>query len=455
MDSKFEFDAGSDDDSDVENYLPGYRRRKQGASTDADCKPSSVESSTGLGSAVKGSELDDSDEDEDDYARETKATTSSAPSKPPLRGLGPPVAQSKDVDDNFDDFGSAKSAAVHTSTADGGKASLDQRRGAMLRCCARGGDTPDTHEMQQCFIVRDRNGTNYMSPVYRLYREPPAGEDRSRATFLASARKRVLKGGSNFLISLESTPTDRTSDGIVGKLRGDWSGGQYTIYDHGLNPAKTQNKRLIRRELGLVQFEYDQTGPGTLRAVLPMVSAAGVIDVWQPDDPEQTIAGVMERGNRGRAGDGAQLLVLENKRPHWDETQKGHVLNFQGRVTQSSVKNFQLRCEAISGDLTVLQFGRVDKNTFTMDYAHPLCALQAFAMCLSVFDGKVSDFKDLETMLGAKPDTKLDDEVDGGYGQSSRRVEGSMTGSRGLFGNLSERIPTRQYLADKVKRFSS
>lgn len=33
------------------------------------------------------------------------------------------------------------------------------------------------------------------------------------------------------------------------------------------------------------------------------------------------------------------------QRPKWDETIGGHVLNFQGRVTMSSVKNFQLVCD--------------------------------------------------------------------------------------------------------------
>lgn len=155
------------------------------------------------------------------------------------------------------------------------------------------------------------------------------------------------------------------------------------------------------------------------------------------------------RARADHRGGGAetQLLTLENKRPHWDEAQKGHVLNFNGRVDKPSVKNFQLRCEEISGDLTVLQFGRVDKNLFTMDYAHPLCPLQAFAMCLSVFDGKVADYN-LDSLLGAKGGPDAKDEVESGYGPSSRRVEGSMTGSTGLFSSL----PSGQYLFDKKKR---
>ena len=37
------------------------------------------------------------------------------------------------------------------------------------------------------------------------------------------------------------------------------------------------------------------------------------------------------------------LVVLQ--RPKWDDSVGGHVLNFHGRVTKSSVKNFQLGCD--------------------------------------------------------------------------------------------------------------
>jgi hypothetical protein len=55
-------------------------------------------------------------------------------------------------------------------------------------------------------------------------------------------------------------------------------------------------------------------------------------------------------------------------------------------------------CENISGEDTVLQFGRVDKNRFTMDFKYPLSPLQAFAICLASLDGKVSDSSALNGM---------------------------------------------------------
>jgi hypothetical protein len=38
----------------------------------------------------------------------------------------------------------------------------------------------------------------------------------------------------------------------------------------------------------------------------------------------------------------ADLVELHNKTPIWNEETQSYVLNFHGRVTQASVKNFQI-----------------------------------------------------------------------------------------------------------------
>jgi len=41
-------------------------------------------------------------------------------------------------------------------------------------------------------------------------------------------------------------------------------------------------------------------------------------------------------------------------------------------------------------DKIILQFGKVGKDMFTMDYRYPLSAFQAFAISLSTFDTKLA-----------------------------------------------------------------
>ncbi|KAF8405242.1 hypothetical protein HHK36_010143 [Tetracentron sinense] len=89
-------------------------------------------------------------------------------------------------------------------------------------------------------------------------------------------------------------------------------------------------------------------------------------------------------------------LVLKNKAPRWHEQLQCWCLNFRGRVTVASVKNFQLvaavepshNVSLVEQEKVILQFGKIGKDIFTMDYCYPLSAFQAFAICLSSFDTK-------------------------------------------------------------------
>ncbi|RCV33187.1 hypothetical protein SETIT_7G062600v2 [Setaria italica] len=99
-------------------------------------------------------------------------------------------------------------------------------------------------------------------------------------------------------------------------------------------------------------------------------------------------------------------LVLCNKASRWHEQLQCCCLNFRGRVTVASVKNFQLIASAAqaaaagasapparqtpqpqaSSSHDTLQRIR----SITMDYRYPLSAFQAFAICLTSFDTKLA-----------------------------------------------------------------
>lgn len=113
------------------------------------------------------------------------------------------------------------------------------------------------------------------------------------------------------------------------------------------------------------------------------------------------IAGPNEEEDGGKS----RPLVLKNKPPRWHEQLQCWCLNFRGRVTVASVKNFQLiagvpapppgapapsQPNQSDHDKILLQFGKVGKDMFTMDYRYPLSAFQAFAICLSSFDTKLA-----------------------------------------------------------------
>lgn len=72
-------------------------------------------------------------------------------------------------------------------------------------------------------------------------------------------------------------------------------------------------------------------------------------------------------------------LVMHNKAPMWNESSQVYQLDFGGRVTQESAKNFQI----IFKGRQVMQFGRIDGNAYTLDFQYPFSALQAFAVALA------------------------------------------------------------------------
>mmetsp|Transcript_9722 Transcript_9722/g.21654 ORF Transcript_9722/g.21654 Transcript_9722/m.21654 type:complete len:638 (+) Transcript_9722:1618-3531(+) len=84
------------------------------------------------------------------------------------------------------------------------------------------------------------------------------------------------------------------------------------------------------------------------------------------------------------------LLALQNRQPWWNFELGAFVLNFGGRVSVASVKNFQL-CERTQQDHVMLQFGRIrGRHAFTMDFQYPLTAFQAFAIAISSLQSKIA-----------------------------------------------------------------
>ncbi|CBI19713.3 unnamed protein product, partial [Vitis vinifera] len=244
---------------------------------------------------------------------------------------------------------------------------------------------PGPRESQiQCFIKRER-----ATSTFRLYLglSPALSGDASK--LLLAARKIRRATSTEFVISLLGDDFSRATNAYVGKLKSNFLGTKFTIYDsqpphdpavHGnynvatisyeLNVLRTRGPRRMHCTMHWIPISAIQEG-GT--APTPMTFAKCQKDQF-PQNP----------------------LVLKNKAPRWHEQLQCWCLNFKGRVTVASVKNFQLvaavePCQNVSvaeQEKVILQFGKIGKDIFTMDYRYPLSAFQAFAICLSSFDTK-------------------------------------------------------------------
>jgi len=248
---------------------------------------------------------------------------------------------------------------------------------------------PRSGGMIQCRIVRDRSGLHKLYPKYRM--ETDAG------MFMMAALKQKQNKTSNYAISmLEGEAITKDCDGFIGKLRSDFMGLEFVAYSPGHNPSKLTKKekaepetmQRLRQELVAVQYSSSlwgskPRGPRKMNIVLPRVQPSGerLVCRTMHSDVEGLVA-LQKKGT-------TQLIdPYINKSPKWNDQIGAYVLNFNKRVTQASVKNFQL-CQTEDPDTVYLQFGRIDKEVFNIDFRFPVSPFQAFAIALSSFDYKL------------------------------------------------------------------
>ncbi|XP_065842906.1 tubby-related protein 3-like [Oscarella lobularis] len=238
----------------------------------------------------------------------------------------------------------------------------------------------------QCRLTRDTRGLDKKKfPWYYLHLE----RDDGKKIFLLAARRRKKSKTSNYIISTDPTDLARDGESFKGKLRSNFMGTQFTIYDSGVNPLKGEalpDGSNVREELAAVTYETNVFGIKGPRKMCVIIPAMGIDRNRLSVRPKKAEETLLERWKRN---DMQNLLCLHNKAPQWNEDTQSYVLNFHGRVTKASVKNFQI-IHAEDPDYIVMQFGRVSEDVFTMDFNYPVSAVQAFAITLSSFDSKLA-----------------------------------------------------------------
>lgn len=301
----------------------------------------------------------------------------------------------------------------------------------------------------QCFIKRDKSNLTYhlflcLSPALLV----------ENGKFLLSAKRTRRTTCTEYVISMDAENISRSSNTYIGKLRSNFLGTKFIIYDtqpphtgaHVPPPGHTSrrfNSKKVSPKVPtgnyiISQITYELNvlgtrGPRRMHCVMHSIPAsaldAGGSVPGQPEllsrpleDSFRSISfsksldhstefssarfSDIGGGSTNEEDDGkGKPLVLKNKAPRWHEQLQCWCLNFRGRVTVASVKNFQLIVatqQPAAGPTTsqptsqsdhdkiILQFGKVGKDMFTMDYRYPLSAFQAFAICLSSFDTKLA-----------------------------------------------------------------
>ena len=264
---------------------------------------------------------------------------------------------------------------------------------------------PNDGSHARCHVLR-RRGPFSLFPTYVLYLD---GRETSTATLadavpILVARKRKKAKCTQYVIGDDGAEraVSESSASYVGKLKANFFGTRFELFDSGARPRAWGTSRRLNDDS---DSDDDEHGPAR-RALADIRYAVNVLGASGPRCMSMSLFGATALDERFVP---IAPHELDTARPSWNAACSAYVLNFNGRVTRPSVKNFQMmkrraEVEDVSGrsrdatasraelerteDDIVIQFGRVDDDLFTLDFAHPLSPLQAFAACLSAFESK-------------------------------------------------------------------
>lgn len=192
----------------------------------------------------------------------------------------------------------------------------------------------------------------------------------------------------------------KKSGNYLGKLRSNFSKKKNVLVG---NLSK-------KTELGAILFDNSTVSsePRRLNVILPALSAKRqeieglavgdsitsfslLIDMFKKSASSES--GTTAARGASSSSPPAGLQVFENKEPVFENG--FYRLNFNGRVSVPSVKNFQLvRAQADPSSTTkaednqdvLLQFGKVDDKKFHLDFRAPVTPIQAFAIAIAQFN---------------------------------------------------------------------
>ncbi len=168
-----------------------------------------------------------------------------------------------------------------------------------------------------CNITRKKSGMDKIYPKY--YCTVFKSEK-----FLMAARKRPNNTTANYLMTMSFDNFEKTSVGFLGKVRSNFMGTEFSIYDTGKNPSEAKNVNEMRKQLAQVTYEsnfFGMNGPRKMKVYIPNVDPNTreifslrpiSVSICLFQDTENLIS-KHESGNKN-------ILELINKQPVWSES---------------------------------------------------------------------------------------------------------------------------------------
>lgn len=155
---------------------------------------------------------------------------------------------------------------------------------------------------------------------------------------------------------ITKTPSYQFSEEYIGVVTNNFWGNDFTLHDHGIS-----EKALSKLPEGFAKQHEIKLEVKYERNILGECPRSQDILLW--DDLRK------------------EYVKLINLPPNWNERSACYTLNFYGRVSKASAKNFQI-VDPEDKDTVYLMFGKIGNDNFHLDYRSPFSMLQAFAVGL-------------------------------------------------------------------------
>lgn len=233
------------------------------------------------------------------------------------------------------------------------------------------------HERVRCVVQRDRSTlSNKMYPTYQLILEC-TGET------ILIAKKMKMNATSNYHLfdmtrGVAEKELTKKSCNYIGKLRAqNRERTHYVLVPNSLDREEVAGMTFERQ--GVFQHLKDGSQPRKLKMVCPPLDSNNM------PIPLETKNGnsILDEMGANNSGSKSGYRFFHSKEPMYELG--SYRLNFHGRVTMASVKNFQLVDRNDIDDI-ICQFGKIGEDRFTLDYKEPLNAMQSFCIALCQFN---------------------------------------------------------------------
>ena len=101
--------------------------------------------------------------------------------------------------------------------------------------------------------------------------------------FLLNAKKRSGNKTSNYMITLDQDNLKRKGKGYLGKVRSNFMGTEFYVYDHGEAHSKAKGGEDIRKEMAAVLYESNvlgSKGPRKMTVMIPTIDPEDNQRIW-------------------------------------------------------------------------------------------------------------------------------------------------------------------------------